>query len=157
MDAREQPVEAALEHAAIAPYQQEAKVGLKSSQQVEGAEREAAGGDAHGKKREPWRSAEQAVEKLRGAIGSRPFEFSTTLPRRRRASFFPSRWRLRYQPVRIRRPPASPAIAQACRYAVDGELDSGQHLLARRTETIQFQKLDLHVVERIEIGKAVAD
>src|SRR6185312_16539494 len=51
----------------------------------------------------------------------------------------------------------SPAIAQAGGYAVDGELDPGQHLLARRARAIELHELDLHVVERIEIGKAVAD
>src|SRR6185437_16588349 len=58
-----------------------------------------------------------------------------------------------------RRPIQGPsaAVAQASRYAVDGELDPGQRLLARGPRAIELHELDLHVAERIEIGKAVAD
>src|ERR1700678_1955962 len=52
---------------------------------------------------------------------------------------------------------ASPAIPQARRDAVDGELDAGQHLLARRARTVQLQKLDLYVVEWVEIRETIAD
>src|SRR6185437_11751867 len=51
----------------------------------------------------------------------------------------------------------SPAIAQARRNAVDGDLDATQDLLVRILRAVFLQQLDLNVIERIEIGKAVAD
>ena len=52
---------------------------------------------------------------------------------------------------------ASPAIAQPRRNSVDGELDAAQHLFIGILRAMFFQQFHLHMVQRIEIGKAVAD
>ncbi|KIT73651.1 hypothetical protein QP64_00090, partial [Staphylococcus aureus] len=65
---------------------------------------------------------------------------------------------------------ASAAVSQPGRYAVDGELDPVQNLVARPAHdrlrrclalrlvaAMGFQQLDLHMVQRVEIGEAVAD
>src|SRR5277367_3767805 len=98
---------------------------------------------------------EQAVEKLqephrslrvRGALDDSPPCLQTSLSR---AAPLPNQ----LESVTS----ASPAIPQARRDAVDGELDAGQHLLARRARTVQLQKLDLYVVEWVEIRETIAD
>src|SRR5690242_1688859 len=50
----------------------------------------------------------------------------------------------------------STRIPQPRRYAVDGELNPAQHLLVRILRAMLPQELDLHVVERVEIGETVA-
>ena len=50
------------------------------------------------------------------------------------------------------------AFAQARGDAVDGELDAAQHLLVSIVlRAVLFQELDLHMIERVEIGKAMLD
>src|SRR5581483_3042681 len=51
----------------------------------------------------------------------------------------------------------SAAIPQPCRNAVDGDLDAAQHLLVEIFRAMLLQQLDLHVVQRVKIGKTVAD
>src|SRR5829696_4172023 len=53
--------------------------------------------------------------------------------------------------------PGSAAVPQARRDAVDREVDPLHHPLLRIAGAVAPQKLDLHVVERIEIGEAVLD
>src|SRR5690348_3990589 len=50
----------------------------------------------------------------------------------------------------------SARIPQPGRNAVDGELNSAQHPLVQVLCAMHFQKLHLNMVERIEIGKAMA-
>src|SRR5690349_3271896 len=48
----------------------------------------------------------------------------------------------------------SARIPQAGRYAVDGELDAAQHLLVGIIlRAVLLQKLHLHMIERVEVGK----
>ena len=66
--------------------------------------------------------------------------------------------RLRWPSKGCRLPCYLPAVAQAGGDAVDGEVDA----LRRRPSSavaaaVALQQLDLHVVERIEVGEAVAD
>src|SRR6266571_7941344 len=49
------------------------------------------------------------------------------------------------------------AVAQTGCDAVDRQVNPGNDILRRVTGAVALQQLDLHVVERIEIGKAVAD
>src|ERR1019366_706372 len=49
------------------------------------------------------------------------------------------------------------AVPQPRRNAVDGELDAAQHLFVGILCAMLLQEFHLHMVERIEIGKAVAD
>src|SRR6266850_5218355 len=51
----------------------------------------------------------------------------------------------------------SPAIPQPRRYPIDRELNPAQHLLVRVLRAVFLQQFHLHMVERIEIGKTVAD
>src|SRR5439155_11973664 len=50
-----------------------------------------------------------------------------------------------------------PAVAQTRGEAVDGQMDPGHDILIRVAGAIALQQLDLHVIERIQIGEAVAD
>src|SRR5438874_7219726 len=52
---------------------------------------------------------------------------------------------------------ALPTIPQPCGYPIDGQLNPAQYLLVGILRTMLLHQLHLHVVERIEIGKAVAD
>src|SRR5579863_7517147 len=54
-------------------------------------------------------------------------------------------------------PLLSAAVAQTGGNAVDRDLDAAQHLLVGVLRPVLLQKLHVHVVQRIEIGKAVAD
>src|SRR3954466_7817646 len=49
------------------------------------------------------------------------------------------------------------AVAQSGGNAVDRQMNPADDRLARVAAAIALQQLDLHMVERIEIGKAVAD
>src|SRR6185437_2395893 len=49
----------------------------------------------------------------------------------------------------------SPRIPQAGGNAIDGDLDAAQHPLVRVLRAVRFEKLDLHMVERIKIREAV--
>src|SRR6266404_9457279 len=51
---------------------------------------------------------------------------------------------------------ALPTIPQPCGYPIDGQLNPAQYLLVGILRTMLLHQLHLHVVERIEIGKAVA-
>src|SRR5262249_45374080 len=57
------------------------------------------------------------------------------------------------------RPTAStlPAIAQAGRDAVDGEVDALHHVLVGVAGAVALGQIDLHVIERIDLRQAVAD
>src|SRR5579872_24242 len=59
----------------------------------------------------------------------------------------------RHSPFAIR----SSAIPQSRRNAVDRQLNAGQHLLVAGLAAMQLEQLDLHMVQGIEIGEAVAD
>jgi hypothetical protein len=50
-----------------------------------------------------------------------------------------------------------PAVAQSGGDAVDRQVNSGNDVVVGVAGPITFQELDLHVVERIEIGEAVTD
>ena len=50
-----------------------------------------------------------------------------------------------------------PAISEACRDTIDREVDALHHPLVRVPGAVALQKLDLHVVKRIEIREAVPD
>src|SRR5262245_3565067 len=52
---------------------------------------------------------------------------------------------------------SSTSIPKSRRYAVDRDLNAAQHLLIRVLRAVFLQKLHLHVIERIEIGEALAD
>jgi hypothetical protein len=49
------------------------------------------------------------------------------------------------------------AVSQACRDTIDREVDTLHHPLVRVPAAVALQKLDLHVVKRIEIREAVPD
>ena len=49
------------------------------------------------------------------------------------------------------------AVSQACRDTIDREVDALHHPLVRVPGAVALQKLDLHVVKRIEIREAVPD
>src|SRR5712692_2626060 len=49
------------------------------------------------------------------------------------------------------------AVSQAGRNAVDGEVDRAQQARVAAAGAVAAQQLDLQVVERVEVGKAVAD
>ena len=57
----------------------------------------------------------------------------------------------------IRSDTALAAVAQARRYAVDGQLDAPQHLRIAGIVAVLLQQLDLNMVQRIEIGETVLD
>jgi len=50
-----------------------------------------------------------------------------------------------------------PAVAQTGCKAIDRQVNPGDDILIRVAGAIALEQLDLHVVERIEIGEAVAD
>jgi hypothetical protein len=49
------------------------------------------------------------------------------------------------------------AVAQTRGDTVDRQVNPGNDVVIRVTGAVTFQELDLHVVERVEIGEAVAD
>ena len=51
----------------------------------------------------------------------------------------------------------SPTVAQSGRDAVDGQVDPVHDALVRVAAAMPLQKLDLQVVQRIEVGETVAD
>jgi hypothetical protein len=48
-------------------------------------------------------------------------------------------------------------VAQPCGYPVDGQMDCLHHALVGIARAVTLQQLDLYMVERIEVGKAVLD
>jgi hypothetical protein len=48
-------------------------------------------------------------------------------------------------------------VAQPCGYPVDGQMDCLHHALVGIASPVTLQQFDLHMVERIEVGKAVLD
>ena len=48
-------------------------------------------------------------------------------------------------------------VAQACRYAVDGDMDAALHPLIRLARAVASHQFDLQVVQRVNVRKAVAD
>src|SRR6266700_8184466 len=66
-------------------------------------------------------------------------------------------WRVanRDHPLFATRP--LPRIPQSSRNSVDRDLDAAQHLLVRVLRTMLAEQFHLHMVERLAIGKAVAD
>jgi hypothetical protein len=48
-------------------------------------------------------------------------------------------------------------VAQPCGYPVDGQMDCLHHALVGIASPVTLQQVDLHMVERIEVGKAVLD
>src|SRR3954471_246615 len=51
----------------------------------------------------------------------------------------------------------SPGVAQACRQPVDGEVDPALHALLGPAGAVTLQELELQVVQRVEVGEAIAD
>ena len=51
----------------------------------------------------------------------------------------------------------SAAVPQSCGNSVDSQVDAGDNIFTHSSCAIAFQQFDLHVIERIEIRKAVAD
>src|ERR1700730_17008604 len=69
-----------------------------------------------------------------------------------------SEWRIFHSLLAIRYSRLkSPAIPQPRRNAVDRDLDAAPHLFIGILRAVLLQQFHLHVVQRIEIGKAVAD
>ena len=49
------------------------------------------------------------------------------------------------------------AVTQSCGYAVDSQMDCVDHALIHIAGPVTLQQLDLDMVERIKVGKAVLD
>src|SRR5688572_25066968 len=52
---------------------------------------------------------------------------------------------------------ASPAVAQPCVDAIDGQVDGAYRARVAVATAVAPQQRDLQVVQRVEVGKAVAD
>ena len=50
-----------------------------------------------------------------------------------------------------------PAVPQSGGESIDCQVDPGDNIVILVASPITLQQLDLHVIERIEIGEAVAD
>ena len=48
-------------------------------------------------------------------------------------------------------------VAQASRYAIDGKVDAVDDRVASFSAAVALQQLDLDVIERVDIWKAVSD